>query len=183
MRELVERARDGDHEAFARILAERADRLHAIAYLMMRHRHGAEDAVQEASLKAWRDLPRLRDVDRFDAWLRRLVVHACIDLLRRQRRRPVEAAFEPMTEPSTPDASTAIADHDALARAFSRLSPEHRAVVVLSQYDGLSTSEVASVLGIPSGTVKSRLHHALRALRAALDADARAPRRPTETTR
>lgn len=183
MRELVERAQRGDHEAFARLLADRADRLHAIAYLMIRQQATAEDALQEASLRAWRDLPRLRDADRFDAWVRRLVVHACIDLLRHQRRRPAETVFDSFVEPATPDASAAIADHDALARAFTRLSPEHRAVVVLSHFDGLSTGEIAAVLEIASGTVKSRLHHALRALRAALDADARIPGRPTETTR
>jgi RNA polymerase sigma-70 factor (ECF subfamily) len=182
MRELVERARRGDHEAFAQILADRADRLHAIAYLMMRHHAAAEDAVQEASLDAWRDLPRLRDVDRFDAWMRRLVINACIDLLRRQRRRPTETVFDSF-EPPTPDTSAAVADRDALARAFTRLSPDHRAVVVLSQFDGLSTKEIAAVLEIANGTVKSRLHHALRALRAALDADARVPAGPTETTR
>lgn len=183
MRELVERARDGDHEAFARMLTECADRLFAIAYLMLRNRAEAEDAVQDASLRAWRDLPRLRELDRFDAWVRRLVIHACVDLLRRQRRRPTEIAIESIHEPSMPDASPEIAEHDALARAFARLSPEHRAVVVLSQYDGLTTNEVASVLDIPAGTVKSRLHHALRGMRAALDADARAPERPPGLTR
>jgi RNA polymerase sigma-70 factor, ECF subfamily len=183
MRELVERARDGDHDAFARILAERADRLFAVAYLVMRHRAAAEDAVQDASLRAWRDLPRLRDLDRFDGWLRRLVINACFDSLRRQRRRPAEIALGTSDEPATSDASARIADHEALARAFTRLSPEHRAVVVLSHYEGMTTGEVASALDVPHGTVKSRLHHALRALRAALDADARAPERATEPHR
>lgn len=177
MRELVERARDGDHDAFARILAERGDRLYAVAYLMMRHPTAAEDALQDASLRAWRDLPRLRDLDRFDGWLRRLVINACFDALRRQRRRPTEIALSPADEPGTSDATERIADHEALARAFARLSPEHRAVVVLSHYEGLTAGEVAVALKVPVGTVKSRLHHALRALRAALDADARAPER------
>lgn len=183
MRELVERARDGDHDAFARILAERADRLYAIAYLVMRHRAAAEDALQDASLRAWRDLPRLRELDRFDGWLRRLVINACFDSLRRQRRRPTQIALAPGDEPATSDSTERIADREALARAFARLSPEHRAVVVLSHYEGMTTGEIASVLDVPSGTVKSRLHHALRALRAALDADARTPERSTEPHR
>ena len=100
MRELVERARDGDHDAFARILAERIDRLYALAYLVMRHRSAAEDALQDACLRAWRDLPRLRELDRFDPWLRRLVINACLDSLRRQRRRPTEIALVPADEPA-----------------------------------------------------------------------------------
>jgi RNA polymerase sigma-70 factor, ECF subfamily len=181
MRELVERARNGDHDAFARILAERADRLYALAYLMMRQRAAAEDALQDASLRAWRDLPRLRNIDRLDGWLRRLVINACLDALRRQRRRPPETALGPGDEPATADASEQIADREALARAFTNLSPEHRAVIVLTHYEGMATSEVASLLDVPPGTVKSRLHHALRALRAALDADARPPQRAQET--
>jgi RNA polymerase sigma-70 factor (ECF subfamily) len=181
MHELVERARNGDHDAFGRLLADRADRLYALAYLMMRQRAAAEDALQDASLRAWHDLPRLRHVDRFDGWLRRLVINACLDALRRQRRRPSETALRPTDEPRTADATERVADRDALAQAFARLSPEHRAVIVLSHYEGMATREVASVLYVPQGTVKSRLHHALRALRAALEADARPPERATDT--
>lgn len=180
MRELVERARHGDRDAFAHILVERADRLYALAYLVMRDRASAEDALQDASLRAWRDLPRLRELDRFDAWLRRLVINACFDSLRRQRRRPVHIALAAADEPTTPDSTEGIADREALARAFARLSPEHRAVIVLSHYEDMTTREIASLLDVPTGTVKSRLHHALRALRAALDADARTPERSTE---
>jgi RNA polymerase sigma-70 factor, ECF subfamily len=180
MRELVERARNGDHEAFARILAERIDRLYALAYLVMRHRSAAEDALQDASLRAWRDLPRLHEIDRFDGWMRRLVINACLDSLRRQRRRPTEIALVPADEPATSDSTDRIADREALARAFVRLSPEHRAVVVLSHYEDMTTREIASLLDLPPGTVKSRLHHALRALRGALEADARTPDRSTE---
>jgi RNA polymerase sigma-70 factor (ECF subfamily) len=183
MRELVERARDGDHDAFTRLVVDRADHLFATAYLTLRSRDRAEDAVQEACLRAWRDLPALRDADRFDAWLRRLLMNACVDQLRRERRRPTDLAFDPGRAPSTPDVSSAIADADALSRAFLRLSPRQRAVIVLSHFEDLTTSEIAAALDIPAGTVKSRLHHALRALRAALDADARAPASRTEMTR
>jgi len=183
MRELVERARNGDHDAFTRLVVDRADHLHATAYLILRRRDSTEDAVQEAFLRAWRDLPRLRDPDRFDAWLRRLLLNACIDRLRRERRMQAEIVSDMGRSTSTSDVSSTVADADALSRAFTRLSPEQRAVVVLSHFEDLTTSEIASALDIPRGTVKSRLHHALRALRAALDADARAPASRTETTR
>lgn len=183
MRDLVERARGGDHDAFARLMADRADSMFATAYLILRDRAGAEDAVQEACLRAWRDLPRLRDMDRYDAWSRRLLVHACIDQLRRQQRRPAQVAIDARPEPAAVDMSASVVNRDALAQAFARLSPDQRAVVVLSHYEELTTGEIASLLDIPTGTVKSRLHHALRALRAALDADARAPARETGTTR
>lgn len=174
MDELVERARNGDHDAFSTLVGLTVDRMNATAYLITRDRALAEDAVQEACLRAWRDLPSLRDAARYEAWVRRLLVRACLDLLRRHRR---GAADQPVpdrhADPWLPDASSDVVLRDALERAFRRLTPEHRAVVVLTHLDGLSTRETAEALGLPDGTVKSRLHHALRALRAALDADAR----------
>jgi RNA polymerase sigma-70 factor (ECF subfamily) len=183
MRELVERAQRGDHDAFARLLASGADRLYAIAFLTLRDRVDAEDADQDACLKAWRDLPGLRDADRYDAWIRRILVRACVDQLRRRRRRPTEVALLPLHAPSIPDPSGQVAAADELSRAFIKLSAEHRAVVVLSHFADLTASEIASTLDIPVGTVKSRLHHALRALRAALDSDARAATGATESYR
>ncbi len=183
MRELVERARDGDHIAYGRLVATRAARLYALAYLMMRDRPAAEDAVQDACIKSWRDLKSLRDPDRYDAWLRRLLVRTCIDHLRRRRRRPAEVAMAPTHEPRSGDASGAIANRDELEQAFEKLSPHHRAVVVLAHFDELSMEEIATSLGIPVGTVKSRLHYALRALRSAIEAGARMPAdRRGETT-
>lgn len=178
MRELVERARDGDHDAFARLIAALTDRLHATAYLIMRDRPSAEDAVQEAWIKAWRDLRGLRDPDRYDAWMRRLLVRTCIDHLRHRRRRASEVELKTTHEPRTTDASRDVADRDELERAFTQLVPNHRVVVVLAHYEELTMEEIASTLHLPVGTVKSRLHHALRALRAAIEADARAPAGP-----
>lgn len=169
---LVERARGGDHDAFSQLAVGSVDRLHSIALLMLRDPGGAQDAVQEALVRAWRSLPSLRDADRFDAWLRRLLVHACYDEIRRRGRRPETELREWHDRPSA-DQTAAHADRDALARGFVRLTAEQRAVVVLRFYQDLSLAEVAADLGIPVGTVKSRLHHAMAVLRGALEADAR----------
>ncbi len=171
-RDLVEAARDGDHEAFEVLAAAAGDRLFAIARLILRDRDGAQDAVQEALVHAWRELPRLRDPDRFGAWLHRLVVNACADQGRHQRRWSAEIRMI-RTEPATDDGARSLADRDELERGFRRLKPEQRAVVVLHHYLGLPLPEVAETLGIPVGTAKSRLHYAMEALRAALEADAR----------
>lgn len=176
MDELVERARAGDHDAYAAVIGMTIDRMHATATLMTRDRALAEDAVQEACLRAWRDLPGLREPARYEAWMRRLLVRSCLDLLRRQRRGPPDRRVD-AGDNYARDASDGVALRDALERAFRRLTPEHRAVVVLTHYEDLSILEVADALRIPPGTVKSRLHHALRAMRAALEADSRAPGR------
>ena len=144
----------------------------AIARLILRDRDGAQDAVQEALVHAWRELPRLRDPDRFGAWLHRLVVNACADQGRHQRRWSAEIRVIPV-EPTTDDGARSLADRDELERGFRRLKPDQRAVVVLHHYLGLPIPEVAETLGIPEGTAKSRLHYAMEALRAALEADAR----------
>jgi RNA polymerase sigma-70 factor (ECF subfamily) len=171
-RDLVEQARRGDHEAFEVLAAAAADRLFAIARLILRDRDGAQDAVQEALVHAWRELPRMRDPDRFGAWLHRLVINACADQGRHQRRWSAEIRVIPV-EPTTDDGARSLADRDELERGFRRLKPEQRAVVVLHHYLGLPIPEVAETLGIPEGTAKSRLHYAMEALRAALEADAR----------
>ena len=171
--ELVERARRGDHDAFSTLAGLVVDRLYAIARLILRDTALAEDAVQETLVRAWRDLPGLRDADRFDAWLRRLLVNACRDEGRRQRRHRPEIQLLPSHVRSHPDTSSDLANRDALERGFRRLTPEHRAVVVLRHYLGLSLPEAAEALGIPLGTAKSRLHHATVSLRAALEADDR----------
>lgn len=172
-REMVEQARSGDRDAFSALAGSVVDRLYATAMLILRDRSMAEDAAQETIERAWRDLPSLRDPDRFDAWLRRLLVNACRDEGRRQRRRGPEVTLLSIHEPSIGDSSAGLAERDALERAFRRLSPEHRTAVVLHHYNGLSQPEVADATGVPLGTVKSRIHHAVRALRAALEADAR----------
>jgi RNA polymerase sigma-70 factor (ECF subfamily) len=165
-RDRVERAQRGDHEAFAALVDLHLARLDAAARLMLRDTELARDAVQEAFIRAWRDLPGLRDPDRFDAWLYRLTVNACLDLVRRRRRRPVEIELSPIGAPATSDFTGALADRDIVDRALRRLDPGHRAVVALHYLLGMPLPEVAACLGIPLGTAKSRLHHSLAAMRA-----------------
>jgi RNA polymerase sigma-70 factor, ECF subfamily len=172
-RDLVERAQRGDHDAFAILAGATVGRLDAAARLILRDPERAKDAVQEAFVRAWRDLPTLRDPARFDAWLRRLVVHACLNEARRTRRRPHEVELLSFDHPPTTDAATDLADRDELERGFRRLEPDQRAVVVLHYYLGYPLPEVAALLGVPVGTAKSRLHRALQVLRGAVDADAR----------
>ncbi len=176
-RELVERAQRGDHDAFARLAAGLVARLDAAARLILRDPELARDAVQEGFLRAWRDLPALRDPDRFEPWLRRLVFRACIDIIRRRGRRPIEVELSPLVEPAVRDTASDVADRELLDAALRRLPPEWRAVVVLHHYLGMPLPEVASTLGIPLGTAKSRHHRSLDALRATLAADLE-PARP-----
>ena len=171
-RAIVEAARHGDHDAFEVLATAAGDGLFAIAYLILRDRQRAEDAVQEALVHAWRELAGLRDVERFDAWLRRLIVNACADEGRHQRRWSTEVRMIG-PEPSIDDDAASFADRDQLERGFRRLKPNQRTVVVLHFYIGLPVPEIAETLGIPAGTVKSRLHYATAVLRAALEADAR----------
>src|SRR4051794_9860522 len=169
-RGLVERARGGDHDAFTVLIDLTIARLDAAARLILRDRELARDAVQEALIRAWRDLPGLRDPDRFDAWLHRLTVNACLDLVRRRRRRPIEVELNPIFDVAA-DETTDLALRDELDRAMAQLEPEHRAVIVLRYFVGLPLPEAASSLGIPLGTAKSRLHRAIAALRRTVDLD------------
>ena len=173
-RDLVEAARGGDHEAFEVLATSAGDRLFAVARLILRATDLAEDAVQEALVRAWQQLPSLRDPEKFDAWLYRLVVNACADQGRQLRRWSQQVRALP-TSVSIGDHSTSVAVRDQLERGFGRLKPEQRAVVVLHYYSGFSASEIARILGIPEGTARSRLHYAIEAMRAALEADARQP--------
>lgn len=170
--DLVVAAQRGDHEAFEALAISSGDRLFAIARLILRDVDRAQDAVQEALVQAWRALPQLRDPDRFDAWMRKLLVNACTDMSRRSKRWDMRIGLIPLPEPVA-DMSHSIADRDQLERGFRRLKPEQRAAIVLRYYLDLTVPQVAESLGIPEGTAKSRLHHAMAALRAALDADAR----------
>jgi RNA polymerase sigma-70 factor (ECF subfamily) len=172
-RDLVEAARRGDREAYADLIRVRGDWLFALAQRILRDVDRTEDAVQEALVIAWRDLPGLRDPDRFDAWLHRLVVRECIEQATRERRRTANLRMLPIDGPAAPDDLLTLADRDQLERGFRRLPPEQRAILVLHHYLGYAPSEIAETLGIPPGTARSRLHHAHRAMRAALEADAR----------
>jgi RNA polymerase sigma-70 factor, ECF subfamily len=171
--DLVEAARNRDRDAYADLIRVRGDRLYALAQRILRDVDRAEDALQEALVIAWRDLPGLRDADRFDAWLHRLVVRSCLAEARRERHRVTNLRVLPMDIPTATDDFLGVADRDELDRGFRRLSPEHRALLVLRHFEGRDLAEIAEILGIPIGTAGSRLHHAHRAMRAALDADAR----------
>ena len=170
-RGLVERAGRGDHDAFAVLLHASIGRLEAVARLILRDQDLARDAVQDAFIRAWRDLPGLRDPDRFDAWMHRLTVNACLDVARHRSRRPIEVEFTPVLPITTPDDSVRVAQRDELERGFRHLSTEHRAVLVLHYYVGMPMPALASTLGIPLGTAQSRLGRALVALRVAIGAD------------
>ena len=171
-RALVERARGGDHDAFTNLLDVRLARLDAAARLILRDPELARDAVQEALIRAWRDLPGLRDPDRFDAWVHRLLVNACLDLVRRRRRRVIEVELSPLDMPTASDAAGSIADRQVLHEALGRLDPGHRAVVALHYLLGMPLPDVAASLQIPLGTAKSRLHYALAAMRTTVTRDA-----------
>ena len=169
---LVDRARRGDHEAFSVLAGGAVDRLYGIARLILRDTELAEDATQDALVRAWRDLPTLRDVERFDAWLYRLLVRSCADIGRHRRRWRSELTVVSI-EPAEPDRASELADRDQLERGLRRLSDAQRTILILHFYVGLPLSEAADALEIPVGTAKSRLHYAIDALRAALAADER----------
>jgi len=175
--DLVTRAQHGDEEAFASLAVAAGDRLHAVAHRILRDIELAEDATQQALLAIWRDLPQLRDPARFDAWSYRLLVRACYAEGRRHRQWTPNMRLLSSDEPMQADGASSVVDRDQLERGFRRLSIDHRAVVVLHHYLDMPLDQVAETLGVPAGTVRSRLHHAMRGLRAALDADARPPAR------
>jgi RNA polymerase sigma-70 factor (ECF subfamily) len=166
---LIERARDGDHDAFTALAGEAIARLDAAARLILRDGDLARDAVQDALMRAWRDLPGLRDPARFDAWLHRITMNACLDLARRRRRRPIEVELFQITGPTVADFAGDVADRELLDRALSRLAPDARAVIVLHYYLGMTMPDVAHALEVPVGTAKSRLNRALAHMRSTID--------------
>jgi len=173
-RDLVERAMRGDREAFGELAGTSLGRLVGVAGLMLGSRDAAEDAAQESLIRAWRDLPTLKDPDRFDAWLYRVLVRTCHDLGRREARdRRVRSLDDRHATTSAPDPATSIGDRDALESALRRLTSDQLTVLVIRYYLDLSHPDIAEVTGVPVGTVKSRINRALAALRAALAADAR----------
>jgi RNA polymerase sigma-70 factor (ECF subfamily) len=179
--DLVVRAQRGDKEAYVLLATEIADRFLAVARRILRDIDLAEDATQQALLSIWQDIPQLRDPARFDAWSYRLLVRACYAEGRKQRRWAPNLRLLPADEPSAPDGFGSVVDRDQLESGFRRLSIDHRTVVVLHHYLDLPLERVAEMLGIPLGTAHSRLHYAMRGLRAALDADARST--PQEVAR
>jgi len=175
-RDLIEAAQGGNRAAFVDLVRVRTDRLFSVAQRILRDMDRAEDALQDALVIAWRDLRSLRDPYRFDAWLQRLVIHVCLNQATRERRRAAQLRVLPIDGPAAPDQLLSVADRDLLDRGFRRLPPEQRAILVMHHYLGYAPSEIAENLGIPSGTARSRLHNAHRAMRAALEADARSGR-------
>ena len=169
---LVTAAQRGDEEAFASLVLAVGARLHGVAHRILRDLDLAEDATQQALLTIWQDLPQLRDPARFEAWAYRLLVRACYRQGRATRRWAPNLHLLQADEPRAPEGVASVHDRDQLERGFRRLSIDHRAVVVLHHYLDLSLDEVAETLGVPIGTVRSRLYYAMRGLRAALDADA-----------
>jgi len=176
-RQLVERARRGDREAYETLVRRKVDAVLRTALAVLGNEADADDAVQETFLAAWRRLPTLRDVDRFDAWLGRITLNACLMALRRRRGvREIPVTDTTSAEPidrAASDFDAAAVSADAFDRAFGRLSVDQRAILVLHHLDALPITEIAARLGIPGGTVKSRLHAARRALERALAAEDR----------
>ena len=166
--DMIRRAQAGDHEAFGSLVSAAYERLYGIAYRILRNREAAEDATQDAIVRCWRDLRGLRDPERFEAWLHRLLVNACRDLARRGRRRPQQTIGDPVDMPTTTDDYRQLADHDELERAFAALPADQRIALVLTHYVGYTAPELARILDVPTGTVYSRLHYGTRAMREAL---------------
>jgi RNA polymerase sigma-70 factor (ECF subfamily) len=174
--DLVVRARGGDRDAFSELVARSTGRLTAVARMILRDEYAAQDAVQETFIEAWRSLPRLREPERFEAWMRRLLVRACFKGMRRSKRvSAVEIRLTPADEPATPAGERSFAMHDQLERGLARIPADQRAVVVLVYYLDLPLADAAQAMGIPLGTAKSRLNRATQALRAAIEADDRMP--------
>jgi RNA polymerase sigma-70 factor (ECF subfamily) len=181
-RELVQRAQQGDLDAFSALTVGRTNRLYQAARLILRDSSLAEDVVQDSLVRAWQDIRGLRDPDKFDAWLHRLLVRDCYRAAARNRKRTrIEVDIVDVSRAEPGSLAGEVETRDQIARGFERLSPDQRTVVVLHHYLGFSLAESAEVLGIPLGTMQSRLFRALRRMRAALDADDKSPvtgRRP-----
>jgi RNA polymerase sigma-70 factor (ECF subfamily) len=167
---LVIRARSGDPEAFEVLIRAAGDHLLAVARKILRDPDAAEDALQQTVIRAWRRLPQLRDADRFDAWLYRILVMTCYAEANRAKRGRTADVRAIDAEPRQRDVATQIADREALEQAFAELTPSHRAVIVLHHFADLPLNEVARIVGISHGTARSRLHYAHAALRSALEA-------------
>ena len=173
-RELVLRAQRGDHQAFELLAAANARRLHGVAVLIVRDLDTARDAVQETLIETWRSLPTLRDPDAFEGWLQKILVRACHRVVQSRRRRVVEVRGLEIDAPIASHEAL-VDDRDQIERAFRRLTVEQRTVLVLHHHLGLPLAESAATLGVPVGTMKSRVSRATEALRAAVEADERVP--------
>lgn len=173
--DVVVKAQQGDQQAFARLATDSGRRMNALAVGILRDRDLAEDAVQQALVAIWKDLPHLREPAKFESWSYKLLVRICYAEARKRRRRMLEVFGFNTREPVAADEFRTVADRDQLQRGFAALSAEHRAVVVLHHYFDMPLEAVAQVLDVPAGTARSRFHRAMKSLRAALEADERSP--------
>ena len=174
--QLIEAARLGDREAFDAIVRLRLDTVYRTAFTILGHEADAQDATQETFVAAWRNLPRLRDVDRFDAWLGRITINACRMAMRRRGSvREISIDLPDTQQPATGGIgeTAAAAEAEVFDRAFAHLSVDDRAILVLHHHQELGIAEIADRLGVPNGTVKSRLHRARHALERALERENR----------
>ncbi len=171
---LVERASRGDPVAFEALIETRLDRLFRTAWAIIGNEADARDATQDACTSAWRELPRLREMDKFDAWLSRVLVNACRAKLRRRAHvREVQMQLEHDRPGPTSDDPGQFVEMDAISRAFDRLSADARTILVLHHLRHEPVTAIAAALGIPAGTVKSRLHSARADLQRALERERR----------
>lgn len=178
--ELLNLAAAGDADAFDALLAPRLDRLFRMAVAITRSEPDARDATQDACVLAWRELPRLRDHDRFDAWLSQILVNSCRMLLRSNRRGMIrEISMDDPLRPATRTQPAVAAEVDrfgetqAIQAAFQRLDPDARSLLVLHYVEGRPLAEIATVMGSPVGTIKWRLSNARAALEKALKVERR----------
>jgi RNA polymerase sigma-70 factor, ECF subfamily len=173
-RELIAQATEGDEDAFAELIAPLISALYTTARLILRADDAAHDAVQDALIRAWKGIRGLREPDRFEAWVRRLLIRSCYDAAKRERsRRSVEVRWVGMASTVATDDYRTLAMREELAHAFARLPPDQRAVLVVRHYLDLSDADAAEALSIPVGTMKSRLNRATSAMRAAIEAEER----------
>jgi RNA polymerase sigma factor (sigma-70 family) len=165
---LVERARTGDEAAFTALIVQRQDQLYRLAWSILRDDGDALDAAQETCIAAWRELPSLRDPERFDAWLSRSLVNRCRDVLRRRRRTRIREIRLETDPPSSAASPGGVGDEfmgsDAIRHAFGRLKADDRLYLALHYAEGRSVAEIATLVHAPEGTVKWRLSRARKAL-------------------
>ena len=181
--DLVERASRGDHEAFGLLVGAHLARLDTAARLILRDPDLARDAVQDATLRAWKGLRGLREASRFGPWLHRLTVNACLDIARKRRGRIIEVELTPLHDAPVPDPTSRVANALYVERMLADIDPAQRAVVVLHFYLDLTLAETAAALGIPVGTAKSRLNRALEAMRIKVADENELPAPATATER
>ncbi len=173
LRERAIGSANADRAAAFSELAERhlADS-YRLAALILGDPAEAEDATHDAFVAAWKHWGSLRDPARFEAWFGRILVNVCRDRLRRTRRHPItDLSDELSMSPAADDIAAVAADRDAVGRGLARLDPDQRIVVILRYYRDLSIDQIAARVGVPAGTVKSRLHYALRDLGVALEGE------------